>query len=150
MVSTSAATEKRDALSVIAKSSMAYRLFYTLIMTLVSVGVLGLFIAKGISGFAPAQFTDMVYGTAFKPYVHRALLPATVRLLTATIPRDKKTALDRFLDESLTFHAISAALLFVPQPQDRPVLTEYAVGLLALFLSLQGFVWSLRYLFCSL
>jgi hypothetical protein len=128
---------------------IVYRLVYALILSVLSVVVFGLFIAKGISGFPPAQFHDMIYGTAFKPYVHRALLPATVRLLTVAIPRDQKKALDRFVDESPTIHLISAAVLFIKQ-QHREALTEYAIALLALFLSLQGFIWSLRYLFNSL
>lgn len=133
-----------------AMNRIVYRLVYALILIVLSVVVFSLFIAKGISGFPPAQFHDMIYGTAFKPYVHRALLPVTVRLLTAVIPRDHKKALDRFLDESPTIQVISAAVLFIKQQQHRQALTEYALALLVLFLSLQGFLWSLRYLFNSL
>jgi hypothetical protein len=96
------------------------------------------------------MFADMVYGKASKPYVYRALLPATVRLLTSAIPEAQKASLDQFLDKNHVVQFIGSRLLFVTAQQDKRYITEYAIALLLMFLSLAGFVWSLRYLFKSL
>jgi len=134
----------------IASSRVLYRALYVIITVILCVVVFSLFIAKGISGFSPAMFEDMIYGNAYKPYVHRALLPATVRLLTAAIPPAQKASLDQFLDENHFVQSISNTLLFTKAQRDRRYLTEYAIALLVMFLSLLGFFWSLRYLFRSL
>ena len=134
----------------IAFSRVLYRALYVIITVILFVVVFSLFIAKGISGFSPAMFADMVYGKAYKPYVYRALLPATVRFLTKAIPPAQKASLDQFLDENHIVQSISNRLLFAKAQQDRRYLTEYAIALLVMFLSLLGFFWSLRYLFRSL
>jgi hypothetical protein len=134
----------------IAFSRVLYRALYVIITVILSVMVFSLFIAKGISGFSPAMFADMVYGKAAKPYVYRALLPATVRFLTKAIPHAQKTSLDQFLDENHIVQSISNRLLFAKAEHEKHCLTEYAIALLVMFLSLLGFFWSLRYLFRSL
>jgi hypothetical protein len=134
----------------IAFSRVLYRALYVIITVILSVMVFSLFITKGISGFSPAMFEDMVYGKASKPYVYRALLPTTVRLLTAAIPSSQKVSLDQFLDKNHFVQSISNTVLFTKAQRDRHYLTEYAIALLLMFLSLLGFFWSLRYLFHSL
>ncbi|MCL4505342.1 MAG: hypothetical protein M1140_04850, partial [Chloroflexi bacterium] len=42
----------------------------------------------GINYYYRARFLDMVNGTAWNPFVSRALLPATVRAVTAAIPQN--------------------------------------------------------------
>ena len=134
----------------IAFSRVLYRALYVIITVILSVMVFSLFIAKGISGFSPAMFADMVYGKASKPYVYRTLLPTTVRLLSKAIPQAQKASLDQFLDENHVVQSISNRLLFTKIQQDKRYLTEYAIALLLMFLTLLGFFWSLRYLFRSM
>ena len=134
----------------IAFSHVLYRALYIVLTVVLFLVVFSLFVAKGISGYPPAMFADMVYAKASKPYVYRALLPATVRILTKAIPQTDKLSLDQFLEENHVVQSISNKLLFVKIQQDKSYLTEYAMALLLMFLSLVGFFWSLRYLFRSL
>ena len=134
----------------IAFSHILYRPLYVVLTVVLLIVVFSLFIAKGISGFPPAMFADMVYGKASKPYVYRALLPATVRILTKAVPQAQKASFDQFLNENHVIQSISNKLLFTKNQQDRRYLTEYAIALLLMFGSLVGFFWSLRYLFRSL
>lgn len=110
--------------------SVVYSAFAALLTSLVFL----IFVTKpGINGYYPAMFKDMVYGTAFKPFVYRTLLPSTVRLITSSIPPN--------IRESL-----SQSTFFIPD-WEPALSTEYLVASILMCASLVGFSFAIRYLF---
>jgi hypothetical protein len=66
---------------------LAYTIGYTSVTAVtVALVFVRFIVAPGIDGYPPAMFTDMVYGTAYRPYVTRALMPVLIRAATALIP----------------------------------------------------------------
>jgi len=59
---------------------------YLLMAAFLSVLVLGSFFTVGINGNPPTMFRDMVDGTAHKPFVYRALVPAVIRTVENAAP----------------------------------------------------------------
>jgi hypothetical protein len=51
----------------------------------------------GIDGYSRARFSEMVDGSAFKPFVCRALLPATTRFIATVTPEQVKIGASRFV-----------------------------------------------------
>jgi hypothetical protein len=95
----------------------------------------------GIDGYGKAMLLDMIYGRAYKPYVTRALLPGTVRLLTTAVPAGTK----RYWDRSLAANpAVRATFTKLKWNLGQP--TEYLLTLALLWTALLGFVLALRYL----
>ncbi|MBN1867777.1 hypothetical protein JW916_10835 [Candidatus Sumerlaeota bacterium] len=52
----------------------------------------------GINSYDRSRFTDMVLGTAHKPYVQRLLLPRTVLIVAALTPSEVSEACTRFVE----------------------------------------------------
>ena len=48
----------------------------------------------GINGYERAMLDDMIKGTAYKPFVYRALVPLVVRSVSATVPNTIKANID--------------------------------------------------------
>jgi len=124
------------------RSLSTYRLVYLFASISLSAVVFGIFICRpGINGYSRAMFGDMVYGTAHKPFVYRALLPATVRLIAAGIPAEAKTHLARSLADTAAIGNLCTILQW-----EEAYLVEYLIAAVLMYLSLWGFLWSLRYL----
>ena len=87
------------------------------------------------------MFADMVYGTAHKPFVCRALLPTTVRLITGIIPAEARARVGRSLGSTAAGENLCAILQWEPE-----YLVEYLIAAILMYLSLWGFLWALRYL----
>ena len=120
----------------------SWRLIYLCAVILLSVLVFGVFLYRpGINGYSRAMFGNMIYGTAAKPYVYRALLPYTVRVVVNAIPDETKAT----IGDSL---GVQPAVdnLFMILGWEREYLVEYFVAGLLMYMSLWGFVWALRYL----
>jgi len=92
-----------------------------------------------------AMFSEMVYGRAYRPFVYRILLPGATRLLTAALPG----GLRAWLNGTVGGHPLMVKA-FAKMRWEREFFTEYAIGLGLMYLSLWGFVFSLRYLFRGL
>ncbi len=76
------------------------KLFLFLLYLLTSVIILFVFIAyPGIDGYEKAQFNDVIYGQAHKPYVYRVLIPTIIRTITHITPTSIKENINSVLKE---------------------------------------------------
>ena len=83
------------------------RLIYWLFILIASGLILYFFIqVSGVNQYNKARLGDMVYGTAYRPYVYRALLPTVVSLFSPLIP----SGLWRFPGKSLAWVRCLAGL----------------------------------------
>ncbi|UCH84985.1 MAG: hypothetical protein JSW50_04650 [Candidatus Latescibacterota bacterium] len=76
---------------------------WTLLVTVLSACVLAVFVRptprhSGLNQFEQSKFIDMVEGTAYKPFVYRALLPTGVRLVRVVTPTAIQHSLADFVD----------------------------------------------------
>lgn len=97
------------------------------------------FTRPSINGYKPAMFADMVYGKAYKPFVYRILLPATVRGIVAPIPESTRTSVNSLFKYDLNNGR-----------WEKEYVLEYAIASLFITACLIGFYVSLRYLCTSL
>lgn len=81
---------------------------FAVALAVVSAAVLWIYLTDpGIDGFFAARFPDMIHGHAFKPYVYRALLPWTVRVLVAALPSGVRHAISVVSDGSPAWAFVS-------------------------------------------
>jgi hypothetical protein len=123
-------------------AQVGLRSLYWTFCALLTALILARFVCNpGIDGYGKALLLDMVYGRAYKPYVTRALLPGTVRVLASVVPAGTKREWDRALAQDKNLRAVFTKLKWdVAHP------TEYLLTLALLYASLLGFVLALRYL----
>ena len=100
----------------------------------------------GLDGYYRARFVDMIYGTAYKPFAYRVLVPWSVRALQAALPSN----LLGFLQGD-----VYTALPVVARATDylgwqRAYLPEYAIALGLAYLALLSFMLIYRQLALSL
>jgi hypothetical protein len=101
-----------------------------------------MFLQRKIEGFRPAMFEDMVYGTAHKPYVCRALLPFGIRTVVSVIPEEVKNSINRKIIKNKTFRIMNSKWRW-----EKRLLTEYIIGCVFMYLALIGFFFAFRILF---
>ncbi|MBE0572806.1 MAG: hypothetical protein IH618_14790 [Ignavibacteriaceae bacterium] len=119
------------------------KIIYRSIIALVSVYVLIAFVKlPPINGDEQSMFSEMVYGTAWKPFVYRTLLPTSVRIISEVIPES--------IHETLTTKVESSSFLMLALEKlvwESEFITEYLVAMVLMYLSLLGFVYAFRKLF---
>lgn len=119
------------------------KIIYRSIIALVSVYVLIAFVKlPPINGDEQSMFSEMVYGTAWKPFVYRTLLPTTVRIISEVIPES--------IHETLTEKVESSRFLMLALEKliwESEYITEYLIAMILMYLSLLGFVYAFRKLF---
>jgi hypothetical protein len=132
-------------LSALRQEGPLYRVSYTVLLVLLTFLVFCLFLSiPGINGYYRAMFGDMVYGTAYKPFVYRTLLPTTVRVLASAIPSAAKMRLTDALSRNPAMARVATTLEW-----EREYLVEYCIASLLMYAALWAFLFSLRYLFAS-
>ena len=119
------------------------KFFFRFIIAIISLYVLISFVKlPGINGYERAMFPEMIYGTAWKPFVYRTLLPTTVRVIGEVIPEGIH---DYFKDK------VSGNSFFIRVLEklkwEREFITEYLIAAVLMYLSLLGFVFIFRKLF---
>ena len=73
---------------------------FFLILTVSAAGYCGFFVKWAFrDGASSMGFTAMIEGTAQRPFVHRQLLPQTVKYVAAVIPAPAKEKLEKKLSE---------------------------------------------------
>lgn len=92
-------------------------------------------IRPGMTGHPQADFPEMVYGRAEKPYVARAALPLAVRLIAAATPDSIR---------NLCYRQLTGRRIVESFRWHDEYLYEYALATLLMFLCLLGFAFSLR------
>lgn len=116
---------------------------YKSVLALVSLYVLIAFVKlPPINGDEQSMFSEMVYGTAWKPFVYRTLLPTTVRIISEVIPES--------IHETLTEKVESSSFLMLALEKliwESEYITEYLIAMILMYVSLLGFVYAFRKLF---
>jgi hypothetical protein len=119
------------------------RIFYLAAVIPLSLGVYAIFLLNpGMDWYERARMREMIYGTAHQPFVQRALLPLVVRGAAACLPPEALNGINQALAQDPAIDNLFKILGF-----DRDHALEYLFALALMYLSLWGFVWSLRYLF---
>lgn len=115
-----------------------YKRILTLILLYGVMSITALFvflIRPGMTGHPQADFPELVYGQAERPYVARAAIPLAVRLLTAATPQ----AFQDFCSRQLTGRQVVESFRWHDE-----YLYEYALATLLMLLCLIGFAFTLR------
>ena len=104
------------------------RLLKWVIRVVVSVWVATIFFCSpGVSGYYRADFPDMVYGKAYRPFVTRALFPVVVRVVSQAIPPGLESVVER---SALGSRIISSKYFKEGPKWQMPFLREYLVAYL--------------------
>ncbi len=90
--------------------------------------------------FEKARLTDMVDGTAHRPFVYRTLLPSTVRLIRACSPSSAWSALGRFAERWSPCRKLFSLTPAAEQTAPATYLVAYALE----FAALLAFAFTLR------
>ncbi|NUN10354.1 MAG: hypothetical protein HUU54_14365 [Ignavibacteriaceae bacterium] len=117
-------------------NNLQLRLSYWILLPVISAMVLGSFIRTGIDGYERAMFSEMIDGTAHKPFVYRALIPLAVKSITYAIPDNIEALIDKWGYEKINF----------VKKREGVRLTEISIVLFFSYLSIMGFAWSLHIL----
>lgn len=88
----------------------------------------------GINQYESALFLDMVEGSAYKPYVHRRLVPGLVDILTGLVSESTRLEFSHVVVKSANLRLIFSVFNWEPQAA-----FQYAVATLAMLISLYGF-----------
>ncbi len=119
------------------------KIFYRAFLSMISLYVLIAFVKlPPINGDEQSMFPEMVYGTAWKPFVYRTLLPASVRIISEVIPES--------IHNTLTDKVESNAFLMLALEKlvwESEFITEYLVAMVLMYFALLGFVFAFRKLF---
>ncbi len=100
--------------------------------------VLLIFVVRpGIDGAPRASFPDMIDGTAYKPFVTRALVPVIVRVVAAATPEIVHETVRARIETRRLPNALG---------WDTELSYEYLVAIAVMWLFLLGFVYALRHL----
>lgn len=119
------------------------KIVYRSIIALVSFYVLIVFVKlPPINGDEQSMFSEMVYGTAWKPFVYRTLLPTSVRIISEVIPRNVHSTLTDKVESSDFLMLALEKLVW-----ESEYITEYLIAMILIYLSLLGFVFAFRKLF---
>jgi hypothetical protein len=125
------------------KNFFENRIVNRIIIVIVSLYVLIAFVKlPPINGYKPAMFSEMVYGTAWKPFVYRTLLPTSVRIISEIIPEGVHKSLSEKVENSHSLMLVLEKLKW-----ESEFITEYLVAVVLMYLSLLGFVYVFRKLF---
>lgn len=127
------------------KRNLGYRLAIIAGYLLASVYIFAMWILDtrqyiNLNGYERARFIEMVYGTAYRPYVMRALVPFAVRLLRGLVP----AGLEPFLQQDICARLPLLDKLMDYLKWEKAYLMEYAIGVVLLYASLLGFMMVLR------
>lgn len=127
------------------KKLFSNKYFYAIASFIISSYVLLVFVkSPGINGYERAMFSEMVYGTAWKPFVYRTLLPSAVRLVTSIIPENTKQDFS-YWAENNSF-AVKVLSKF---KWESKFITEYIIAMIFMLSALIGFVYAYKYLFIA-
>jgi len=104
----------------------------------------------GIEGYDRAAYLEMVHGTAHRPYVMRALVPAVIRTISNALkPVIEPEIGPKFAETLTSFAKKNSKPLYdvVKRWKWSPgFYTEYLVGMIVCYLFLIGFAFALRWL----
>lgn len=118
------------------KNLIANKYFFWFASLILSGYVLIVFVkSPGINGYERAMFSEMIYGTAWKPFVYRTLLPSAVRVVSEIVPE----AVHNSLTENVESSEFSI-LVLKKLKWEREFITEYTIATIFMWFALLGFV----------
>lgn len=128
------------------KSLFSNKKVFTAVSFFISLFVLMIFVkSPGINGYERAMFPEMIYGTAWKPFVYRTLLPSAVRGIVLLIPNRLQDNISAAADQNEFAVRVLSKLNW-----ESEFLTEYIIAFILMFLSLWGFAFIFKKFFKSL
>jgi hypothetical protein len=142
--------------------SILYAIGFGIVLLLISGSVFITFLKDpGMNGYVRAQFDEMVNGTAYKPFVTRALVPGAVRLIADSLPKKLRELIDLHVVEYV--NAVPQDIRDAIDETDNPgtnkhsnfttlwedITAEYLIACILLYPFLLGFFFAIRYLFRS-
>ena len=112
---------------------------YLVILALVSGYVLSIFFRPtperyGINQYKRAMFLETINGTAYRPFVYRALLPVTVRTIASVTPPGVHASFTAFIED----HRITLQW-FDTYLWEKEAAFTYLIASLLMWMSLMGF-----------
>lgn len=99
-------------------------------------------ILSGVNTGSRTQTVDMVYGDAHKPYVYRALLPMTARVISELTPDQIRDDFNHHFAQTDFVNNIPRDIYAI----DDNHLYEIFLVMLLMYLCLVGFIYSIRYM----
>ena len=125
------------------KKFIENRFIYFTLIAVVSFYVLIVFVKNpGMNTYDRAMFHDIIYGTAWKPYVYRVIIPVITRTATSLIPERFQNTLSETVEQNKNIKAVLEKFHW-----DSKDITEYLIACFLMYLSLIGFVYAFRKLF---
>ncbi|MCW8803405.1 MAG: hypothetical protein OQK57_03320, partial [Ignavibacteriaceae bacterium] len=125
------------------KKLIENKFIYRSVIAIISLYVLVAFVKlPNINGYERAMFSEMVYGTAWKPFVYRTLLPTTVRLISEVIPESIHYRVSEKVEGSKSMMLVLGKFKW-----ESEYITEYIIALILMYFSLLGFIYVFRKLF---
>jgi hypothetical protein len=85
------------------------------------------------------MFPEMIYGTAWKPFVYRTLLPTSVRIISEIVPEGAHQSLTQKVEESEF-----SLLVLSKMKWESEYIVEYSIAMILMWISLIGFVYAFR------
>jgi len=119
------------------------KFIYSFIIAIISLYVLIAFVKlPGINGYKRAMFPEMIYGTAWKPFVYRILVPTTIRLINGIVPEKVQNSLTEQFENNSFLSLVLQKLKW-----ESESITEYIIAMVLMYIFLIWFVIVFRKLF---
>jgi hypothetical protein len=119
------------------------KIIFSTLLAVISFYVLIVFVKNpGMNTYDRAMFHDVIYGTAYKPYVYRMIAPAAIRTITTLIPVNIQDELSRLVENNGNIKAVMDKFHW-----ESKEITEYLVACLLLYLFLIVFLFTFKKLF---
>lgn len=125
------------------KNFLENKYYFWLIISFISLYVLLVFVKNpGMNYYDRAMFHDIIYGTAFKPYVYRVVIPVATRTLTGLVPEELQNNLSETFEQNKNIKAVLDKFHW-----DTEDITEYLIACCLMYGFLIGFLYVFRKLF---
>ncbi|MBT8380318.1 MAG: hypothetical protein KJN64_13920 [Ignavibacteria bacterium] len=122
------------------KKLITHKYFFWFITAILSGYVFIVFIkSPGINGYERAMFPEMIYGTSWKPFVYRTLLPSAVRVTSEIIPEQIHNSLTEKIEDSEFGKLVLQKLKW-----ESEFITEYLIAMIYMWWFLVGVVYAFR------
>jgi hypothetical protein len=128
------------------KKLFTNKYFFFITVSFISAYILYAFVkSPGMNWYERAMVHDMIYGTAWKPFVYRTLLPTTTRITTSLLPEKTQSGISSFVTNT---DWLSIGFSKFGWEEDHA--TEYFFASFFMLASLIGFAYSFRQLMRSI
>jgi len=121
------------------------RIFFYIVLFATITYVFSNFTRNTFQSQKNADVLRIVYGIGAKPYVYRALLPVTTRVINKLLPKSIKTSIAESVENIPVFYR-----RFAENRWDNKYATVYFIILILMYFSLAGFAFAFRYFMRSL